>query len=76
MPKFHINQVLNSNGGLSCNEEQRLLTVHVEDIVIIGLAHRVGGHTAIRAVEGLVEVLNEQVRAGDHGVRRHVLVHP
>lgn len=54
----------------------RLPTVHVEDVVVVGLAHRVGGHAAVRAVVGLVEVLDVQIGAGDHGVRRHVLVHP
>lgn len=51
-------------------------TVHVEDVVVVGLPHGVGRHAAIGAVVGLVEVLDVQVGAGDHGVRRHVLVHP
>lgn len=50
--------------------------MHVEDVVVVGLAHGVGRHAAIGAVVGLVEVLDVQVGAGDHGVRRHVLVHP
>lgn len=50
--------------------------MHVEDVVVVGLAHRVGRHAAVGAVVGLVEVLDVQVGAGDHGVRRHVLVHP
>lgn len=50
--------------------------MHVEDVVVIGLPHRVGRHAAIGAVVGLVEVLDVQVGAGDHGVRRHVLIHP
>lgn len=50
--------------------------MHVEDVVVVGLADSVGRHAAIGAVVGLVEVLDVQVGAGDHGVRRHVLFYP
>lgn len=50
-------------------------TVDVEDVVVEGLAHRVGGHTAVRSVVGLVQVLNVEVGAGDDRVGRHVVVH-
>lgn len=50
-------------------------TVYEEDVVIVGLSHGVGGHTAVRAVVRLVEVFDEEVRAGDHGVRRHIIIH-
>ena len=49
--------------------------MHVEDVVVVGLAHGVGGQAAVRAVVGLVEVLYVQVAARDDGVGRHVVVH-
>ena len=49
--------------------------MYIEDVVVIGLSHSVGRHAAIGAVVGLVEVLDVQIGAGDHGVRRHVLVY-
>lgn len=51
-------------------------TVHVEDVIVVGLAHGVGRHAAVGAVVRLVEVLDVQVGAGDHGVRWHILVDP
>lgn len=56
---------------------QRILipTVYKEDVVIVGFPHSVRCHAAIGAVVGFVEVLDVEVRAGDDGVRRHILIH-
>lgn len=53
----------------------RVRTIDVEDVVVVGLAHRVGRHAAVRPVVGLVEVFDEQVGARDDGVGRDVVVH-
>lgn len=50
-------------------------TVNIEDVVVIGLSHYVRGHTAIGAVIRLVQVGDVEIRAGDHSVRRHVLLY-
>ena len=54
---------------------QQVRTVDIEDVVVVGLSHRVGRHTAIGAVVGLVEVFNEQVCSRDDGVGGHVILH-
>lgn len=48
-------------------------TVYIEDVIVVGLSHGIGCHTAIGAIVGFVEVLDVQVRASDHGVRWHIL---
>ena len=50
-------------------------TIYIEDVVIVGLSHSIGGHAAIGAVVRLVEVLDVEIRASDHSVRRHILVY-
>lgn len=62
-------------GETQTDRKGRGRTVDVEDVVVEGLAHRVGGHAAVRPVVGLVQVLDVQVGAGDDGVRRHSVVH-
>lgn len=37
------------------------LTSHKKDVVIIGFTHRVGCHTSVSAVVGLVQVLDEEI---------------
>lgn len=51
------------------------LTVHVEDVIIVGFSHRVRGHASVSTIVGLVKVLDVEIRAGDDGMRRHVVVH-
>ena len=50
-------------------------TVHVEDVVVVGLPHRVGRHAAVRAVVGLVEVFDEQVGARDDRMGWDIVIH-
>lgn len=50
-------------------------TIYVEDVIVVGLPNGIGCHAAIGAVVGLIEVLDVQVRARDHSVRRNVLIH-
>lgn len=52
------------------------LTSHKKDVVIIGFTHRVGCNTSVSAVVGLVQVLDEEIWAGDNRVRWHVVLHP
>lgn len=37
------------------------LTAHIKDVVSVRFAHRVGCHTPVSAVVGLVEVLDEEI---------------
>lgn len=62
-------------GETQTDRKGRGRTVDVEDVIIEGLAHRVGGHAAVRPVVGLVQVLDVQVGADDDGVGRHSVVH-
>lgn len=51
------------------------LTIHVEDVIVVGFSHCVRGHASVGTVVGLVKVLDEEVRAGDDGMWGHVVVH-
>lgn len=37
------------------------LTAHIKDVVSVRFTHRVGRHTPVSAVVGLVEVLDEEI---------------
>lgn len=49
--------------------------MYIEDVVDISLSYSIGRHTAVGAIVGLVEVLDVEIRAGDHSMRRHVLIY-
>lgn len=50
-------------------------TIDVEDVVVEGLPHRVGSHTAVGSVVGLVQVFDVKVTTGDDGMGWHVVIH-
>lgn len=53
-------------------------TIYIQRIVRVRLPHDVVGLAAVRPVVGLVEVIDEQVGPGQHGVLGHLIIdsHP